>query len=214
LKEVAMELTSNRLRIIVILVLIFIAGGAIILLSQDGNRGNSVTISAGDRSGELRGFTSIGASGSTASTDPCNVVGQSEVESELGMEVGDPQGGYAENPLGERFCRFPDPDRTSKDLVNISITFNDSIDPALLNDGYTVDRMYEGRKVSPDLIQIVDGVGDDAFWGGAGDDFWNGLHILVHDIYVQVDVSSGDEEIDYQAARNIAVIALERIFGP
>lgn len=208
-----MENTSNRLRIIVIAVLVMITGSAIVLLAVGSKEPDSPLLSTGENSNDLRSFDSAEAQGVTRSTDPCNLVGRQDVEAELGVSVADPQSGYAENPLGERFCRFPSTSNSGEDLVLLSIVFNDAIDPALLNDGYNVTRMYEGRKVSPEMIQLIEDVGDDAFWGGTGTNLWNGLHILVHDIYVQVDVNSGDQAVDYQAARNLAIIALELLFG-
>ncbi len=208
-----MELSPNRLRLIVIIALGLIGVGAIVLLSIGGDGESGVSFPILDGSTTLRSFSGAELVGPTLSTDPCNLLGGVEVESELGMSVGDSQSGYVENPLGERFCRFPDPQNPDSDLVNISIVFNNSIDPALLNDDFNVKRMYKGRKVDPNLIELVNGVGDDAFWGGSGQELWNGFHVLINDIYLQIDVHSGDESLNYQAARNLAVIALERLFS-
>lgn len=208
-----MNLSSNQLRIIVIAALALIVVGAIVLVSLDGGGDPISILDAPGTTSSLRSYSGGSLRGVTPSTDPCTLLTKEVVERELGLTVGSPQSGYAENPLGERFCRFPDPGRTSENRVVISIVFNGSIDPALLNDGYNVQRMHEGRKASPDLIQVVDGLGDDAFWGGSGQELWNGLHVLIHDLYVQVDVSSGDSELDYRVARNLAVTALEQLFG-
>ncbi len=209
-----MQLTPNRIRLIVIVVLFSIAGGVILLLSLGGREKTGEILPLFSDTTTMRSFSSEEIEGPTASTDPCDLVGRGDVEAELGMDVAESQSGYAENPLGERFCRFPDQANGNLDLVHISIVFNQTIDPALLNDGFSVKRMYEGRKVDPNLIQIIGDLGDDAFWGGTGSELWNGLHILVHDIYVQINVASGEENVDYRAARNLAVIALERIFRP
>ncbi len=207
-----MNLSSNQLRVIVITALVVIAVGTILLVSLGDGREAPLTIPALGQSSDLRSFNGRNLRGVTPSTDPCSLLEKQEVEEELGRSVSNPEGGYVENPLGERFCRFPDPNQPSESLVHLSIVFNGSIDPALLNDDYNVLRMYEGRKASPELIQPIEGLGDDAFWGGSGPELWNGLHVLVHDIYLQVDVALGDEELNYHAARNLAVIALEHLF--
>jgi hypothetical protein len=209
-----MKLTSNKLRLLVILSLILIAVFIIVLFILRGNRQTLLIVPSLGDSTSLRSFTSPDDQGSTASTDPCSLLKRAEIEAEMGMSLGEPQSGYVENPLGERYCSFPDPEDSEKELFRVSIVFNDSIDPALLNDGYNVLRMFEGRKASPELIQVVNGVGDEAFWGGSGADLWNGLHVFVYDVYLQVDVNTGDEQLDYHVARNMAVAALERLFTP
>ena len=209
-----MDMSSNQLRFMVIFTLGLIVVVAVVLYSAGGNQQTSRLSSGQGDSIPLRSFGNPGARNSTASVDPCKLLLQEEIEAEMGLPVAEAQSGYVENPLGERYCRFPNPDNQSEYLFYFSIVFNDSIVPLLLNDGYSVKRMFDGRKASPELIQPVDDLGDDAFWGGSGDELWNGLHILVHDVYVKVNVFSGDAELDYRVARNLSVAALERLFTP
>jgi hypothetical protein len=209
-----MKLPSNKLRLLVILSLVLIAVLVMVISILRGNREAPLIVPVLGDSTALRSYTSLDDQGPTASTDPCSLLKRAEIEAEMGVSLDDPQSGYVENPLGERYCSFPDPEDPEKELFRLSIVFNDSIDPALLNDGYSVLRMFEGRKASPELIQVVNGVGDEAFWGGSGVELWNGLHVFVYDVYLQVDVNTGDEKLDYRVARNMAVAALERLFSP
>jgi hypothetical protein len=209
-----MKVSSKRMQIIVILGLILFAVAVIVLLKLTGNREAPLTIQVLDEPTSLRSFYGPDDPGRTASTDPCSLLEKAEVEEEMDLSLADPQSGYVENPLGERYCTFPDPEDSEKELFRLSIVFNDSIDPALLNNGFNVKQMFEGRKASPELIQAVNGIGDEAFWGGSGIELWNGLHVLAHDVYVQVDANTGDEQHDYRVARNLVVAALERLFTP
>jgi hypothetical protein len=209
-----MKRPSNLLRIIVISSLVLIAVVAVLLATLGTDKAQPLIFQSQPGSISLRSFESPGGRGSTKSSDPCDLLLRAEIEVVMSMSLAEAQSGYVENPLGERYCRFPDPQALDADLFYFSIVFNDSIDPLLLSDGYNVTRMFEGRKASPELIQTVDDVGDDAFWGGPGDELWQGLHILVRDVYITVKVHSGDAEIDYRVSRNMAVAALERLFKP
>lgn len=209
-----MKITSNQLRFIVIISLGLIIVVAVALLLSDGRQQNAALISSQPGGISLQSFDSPGGQGSTDSTDPCGLLRREEIEAELGASVSDAQSGFADNPFGQRYCRFPDPKNSDAELFSFSIVFNNSMDPSLLDAGYNATYMFEGRKASPDLIQSVDDLGDDAFWGGTGPELWNGLHILVQDVYLTVNVYSGDPEIDYRVARNLAVVALERLFTP
>ncbi|TFH35724.1 MAG: hypothetical protein E4G99_06630 [Anaerolineales bacterium] len=207
-----MRISSSQVRLLVISSLVLIAVVVVVRLTIGEKPQVGPAIQNDKATIPLRSYMSPGDRGTTASIDPCTLIEKGEIEAEIGRPVGEPQSGYADNPLGERYCRFPDPEAQDIDLFNYSIVFNASIDPPLLRDGYSVLRMFEGRKVSPDLIQVVENLGDDAFWGGSGKELWNGLHILVHDVYLQVKVNSGNELMDYRIAQNVAVAALERLF--
>ena len=213
-KEGTVKISSTKMRIIVILCLALIAVVVIVLLSLGPGRRNDSVIPQLQGPFSLRSFGSPGQGGPTASIDPCTLLLKGELEAELGRSLNTAQSGYVENPLGERYCRFPDPQASDEYPFSISIVFNSSIAQVLLNDGYNVLRMFEGRKISPELIQPIDDLGDEAFWGGSGSELWNGLHILARDVYLIVNVHSGDVETDYRVARNMAVAVLERLFMP
>ena len=209
-----MKISSNQLRFLVIFTLGLIVVVAVVLLLSDGKQKNAPLIPSQQGDISIRSFDSPGGQGSTASIDTCSLLLAEEIEAELGAPVAEGQSEVADNPFGQRYCRFPNPDDPDAYVFSFSVVFNSSMDPSLLEAGYSSMHMFEGRKASPDLIQSVDDLGDDAFWGGTGVELWNGLHILVRDVYLIVNVFSGDTEIDYRVARNMAVVALERLFTP
>lgn len=209
-----MNLSSSTFRWIVIASLVLIVGVAIILITVNGDGGSPSRIVVGGESDLLPSFGVQGRRSPTTSVDPCTLLNQSDIEGEMGKTLPAMESGFVDNPLGERYCRIVDPDHSDQYLFYYSIVFDESIDTPLRNDGFNVDQLFKGRQVSPNLIQPLDELGDEAFWGGTGVEVWNGLHILVHDVYLQVDILMGDEQQEYEAARNIAVAAMERLFGP
>lgn len=208
-----MNLSSNTFRWIVIASLILIVGVAIILITNNVDGGSPSRILVEGESGLLPSFGIQGRRNPTSSVDPCQLLSKSDIEAEIGTTLPALESGFVNNPLGERYCRIPDPSNFDQSIFYLSIVFDEAIDPPLRNDGFNVEQLYAGRNISPNLIQPLDELGDEAFWGGTGLEIWNGLHILVSDVYLQIDIVMGDDQQDYEAARNIAVKVMENLFG-
>ncbi len=209
-----MGLSSGTFRWIVIAGLVLIVAVTITLITINGDGGAPSSVFVDNESDLLLSFDTLGGRNPTTSVDPCTLLEKSEIEVEMGKTLPAMESGYVDNPLGERYCRIADPDFPDRNLFYISIVFDESIDPPLRNDGLDVNQLFQGRKATPDLIQSVDELGDEAFWGRTGTESWNGLHILAYDVYLQIDVVLGNEQREYEAARNIAVTAMERLFAP
>jgi hypothetical protein len=209
-----MDFIRNNVKVIAILAIVLLAVGVIIVVISGSGGANDRPLSDFNQSGDLLSFSGSSGQNPTASVDPCTLLDANKLEQLLGFTLLRPQSGYADNPLGERYCHYFDNQDSDQIRFNLSVVFESSIDPVLRDNGLTARQMFDGRKASPTLIQSVEGMGGEAFWGGTGVELWNGLHVLVHDVYLQVNVNSGDEELDYRVARNMAVMALERLFVP
>ena len=207
-----MDFVRNNVKLMAILAIILLIFGVVIVVTSSLGGGDR-TQSVHPQSGDLLSFTGSGGQRPTASIDPCTLIDANVLEQSLGLSLEKPESGYVGNPLGERYCVYYDARDTDEVRFYLSIVFESSIDPVLLDAGFTVRQMFKGREVSPSLIEAVDDVGTEAFWGGTGAEVWNGLHVLVDDVYLQVDVYSGDEDLDYRVARNMTVTALEKLFG-
>ena len=149
----------------------------------------------------------------TQPRDPCSLLMPEEIEEDLGIQISEPFFEAVDNPIGEMVCTFPGEDDDDLPVVRLVVVYSEGMETFLLQNGYSVDDLYAGRNVSDRYTQSVPDIGDDAFWGGSGVELWNGLHVLVWDVYLQIDVNSGDEGNDQEAAQNLALIALDRLFN-
>jgi len=149
----------------------------------------------------------------TQPRDPCSLLMPEEIEEDLGIQISEPFFEAVDNPIGEMVCTFPGENDDDLPVVRLVVVYSEGMETFLLQNGYSVDHLYAGRNVSDRYTQSVPDIGDDAFWGGSGVELWNGLHVLVWDVYLQIDVNSGDEGNDQEAAQNLALIALDRLFN-
>jgi hypothetical protein len=149
----------------------------------------------------------------TTPRDPCSLLMPDEIEDELDIPLGESSFEAADNPIGEMICTFHGADEDDLSVVRIVVVFNEGMEAFLRQNGYSVDELYAGRNVSDRYTKPVANIGDDAFWGGSGVELWNGLHVLLWDVYLQIDVNSGNEGTDLEAAQKLAIIALERLFN-
>ncbi len=149
----------------------------------------------------------------TTPRDPCSLLMPDEIEDELGIQLGEPSFDAADNSIGEMICTFHGVNEDDLPVVRLVVVFNEGMEAFLRQDGYSVDHLFAGRNVSDRYTKPVADIGDEAFWGGSGGELWNGLHVLLWDVYLQIDVNSGDEASDLTAARKLALIALERLFN-
>jgi hypothetical protein len=209
-----MNVSSNNFRLLGILSLLLIIGGIVVLMNLGGEQSVSRISPAQDGDIPLQSFSTTGSRGVTAAIDPCELISVDQISEDLGIQLEGTESGNVGNPLGERFCRISNPDTRDTDLIYLSIVFNSAIDPVILENGFNVVNWFESRQASPELIQTLDDLGNGAFWGGSGNELWNGLHILVYDVYLNVNVFSGAEEVDYRVARNVAVTVMEQLFTP
>ncbi|MCK5316356.1 MAG: hypothetical protein KAJ55_00500 [Anaerolineales bacterium] len=150
---------------------------------------------------------------STQPRDSCSLLMPDEIEDELGIQLGEPFSEVVDNPIGEMVCTFPGADDEDFPIVSLVVVYTEGIEAFLIQNGYSVNHLYAGRNVSDRFTKPVPDIGDDAFWGGSGVELWNGLHVLIWDVYLQIDVNSGDEGNDLEAAQNLALIALNRLFN-
>lgn len=149
----------------------------------------------------------------TQPQDPCSLLMPDEIEEELGIQLGEPLSDVVDNAIGERVCTFPGEDDQDFPVVNLVVVYTEGMESFLIQNGYSVSHLFAGRNVSDRFTKPVADIGDDAFWGGSGVELWNGLHVLLWDVYLQIDVNSGDEGNDLEAAKNLALIALNRLFN-
>ncbi len=149
----------------------------------------------------------------TTPRDPCSLLMPDEIEDELGIQLGESSFDVADNPIGEMICIFPGENEDDLPVVRLVVVFNEGMEAFLRQNGYSVAHLFAGRNVSDRFTEPIADIGDEAFWGGSGVELWNGLHVLLWDVYLQINVNSGDEGNDLEAAQNLVIIALNRLFS-
>jgi len=149
----------------------------------------------------------------TTPMDPCSLLMLEEIEDELGIQLGESSFEVTDDPIGEMICTFHGADEGDLPVVRLVVVFNEGMKPFLRQNGYSVGHLYAGRNVSDRYTKPVADIGDEAFWGGSGVELWNGLHVLLWDVYLQININSGDEGKDLDSSQKLALIALERLFN-
>jgi len=157
-------------------------------------------------------YAYLGEGRPTAPVDPCSLLSEETVARAIGLPVGGPQTLEVDNPLGEQHCVFPSASDPSEPLVRLVTVFQEGMDPVLVQNGYTVQHLFQGKRVGEGRVQDVMGIDHEAFWGGVGEELWNGLHVRTADVYLQVRVNLDDSGKALQSAKIIAVAALRNLF--
>lgn len=150
----------------------------------------------------------------TQPVDACQLLDAEQVSTVLQRDLARGIQSVADNPLGESICTFSSPTDPDLSLARITIVYTAGMEAFLVENEYTVLQLFEAREVGGGLTDHIEGVGDAAFWGGGGSEIWNGLHILVWDTYLDVDVLSTDDPAALQQAKALAGIVLGRLFPP
>ena len=173
----------------------------------------SVLLLQSDNSDSFLGRTgrAIGILGSAVEhLHPCEIISNSELEEILGTSLSKGTELSAENPLGEMICGFNSAD-SQEPLILISIFHSDRFEQFMQVAEYTVTHLFDGNRGAEGYTKVVGDLGDRAYWGGAGDNNWNGLHVLLGDAYLHLTLPTGVRILTQAEAEDIARILLARI---
>jgi hypothetical protein len=166
---------------------------------------------SGLRQGEL-GFTLPDVSSPTDPVDPCSLISESEGERILGVELSSPTSQELDDAVRQRQCVYNEAGQSDRPVLVLELVFDRNIDPVLLENGYNALELYRSRKIPGKVIAEVPEIQNEAFWGGPGEDVWNGLHVISADVYFRIGIGLQDEESAFNAARDIAVTVQENLF--
>ncbi len=188
--------TLGRSAIIALIVAIIIAIS--VLLLQSGNSGSLL-----GRTGPAIGIPGSGV----AHLHPCEIISNSDLEDILGTSLTKGEELSAENPLGEMICGFNSSD-SQDPILQISIFHTDRFETFLQADGYTISQLFDGNRGAEGDTDVVGYLGDRAYWGGAGGNPWNGLHVLLGDAYLHLIIPAGANILTQAEAEDLARILL------
>jgi len=191
--------TLGRSALIALIVAIIIAIS--VLLLQSGNSDSLL-----GRTGRAIGIPGSGVE----HLHPCELISNSDLEEILGTSLTKGAERSTENPLGEMVCGFNSSD-SQEPLILISIFHSDRFENFMQVADYTVTHLFDGNRGAEGDTEVVGDLGDRAYWGGAGGDHWNGLHILLGDAYLHLTLPTGVRILTQAEAEDIARILLARI---
>lgn len=191
--------TFGRSALIALVVAIIIAISVLLLPS-----GNSDSLIG--RTGPAIGIPGSGVE----HLHPCEIISNSELEEILGASLSKGAELTAENPFGEMICSFNSAN-SQEPLILISIFHTDRFESFMQIDEYSVTHLFDGNRGAEGATEFVDDMGDRAYWGGAGGDNWNGLHVLLGDAYLHLTLPTGVRILTQAEAEDIARILLARI---
>lgn len=146
--------------------------------------------------------------------NPCNLITQEEAAQALGGAVKPARLQEAANPLGQSICYYEGQASDAVRFVQISLVTTANLSPSLRESGYGADKLFHDSKKLLGQPQEVNGLGQEAFWGGSGLKAGAGLHVLGKEAYLNITVASGDEKRDLEAAKDLAEKALDRLPQP
>lgn len=151
-------------------------------------------------------------SSQTEPVDPCSLVSQDQIEEIMGRDLSEPISEDLSNPYGELLCVFTAPDNPDERLLAIDMIFQSGIAAVFTQNDYDVTELYRGRRIEDRGVKDVDGIEDEAFWGGAGTEIWNGLHVRSADVYMRVLIYNEEDKQALEVARDVAVMVLRNLF--
>jgi hypothetical protein len=111
------------------------------------------------------------------------------------------------NPLGQTICFFDSENDSALHYVQITITDP----PPKMRAHMSADKLYKRIVADMGGAAPVPGIGDEAVWGGSGRKKGAGLHVLLGDYYILVDVATGDSQRNLEAAKKLAMLIAKRV---
>jgi hypothetical protein len=151
-------------------------------------------------------------SSQTEPVDPCSLVSKDQIEEIMGRDLSEPISEDLSNPYGELLCVFTAPDNPDERLLAIDMIFQSGMASVFTQNDYDVAEVYRGRRIEDRGVEDVDGIEDEAFWGGAGTEIWNGLHVRSADVYMRVLIYAEEDKQALGVARDVAVMVLRNLF--
>jgi hypothetical protein len=141
----------------------------------------------------------------TAGDHACDYLSKDEVESVMGVAVGEVER-QAANPLGQSLCFFDIPAGMKLRFAQVQM-----VRSAWASHNWNARSLFENNMGYLSDKQEISGVGEKAYWGGSGMKLGAGLHVLQKDVYFTVDAASGDEQVNLQKAKELAARVLANI---
>lgn len=153
------------------------------------------------------------ASSGSAGYDPCQLLRADDVaEIFPGANITNTQHDTKANAIGQKICFYS---ADEDDMKFAQLSFIDQRD---MPEGLDVVTLFDQAQTLTEQAQVVDGVGDKAFYGGSGLKAGSGLHVLKQDISIYYVVTVGlgfgnsDQTVHLAAEKSLAETVLARSY--
>lgn len=138
----------------------------------------------------------------------CDYLSTDEVARVMGFEVGAPERKPA-NPMGESICFFDAPPAQGMKFAQLGLVTSAS--EKLKKLGFTAASFFDNNTGFMDNPLKVDGLGEKAFWGGAGMKMGAGLHVYYREVSFTVLAKAASEEESLTKSKALAKIVIDKI---
>ena len=135
----------------------------------------------------------------------CDFLNQEEVGRVVGFEVAKPESKPA-NPLGMSICFFDAAKAQGMRFAQLQLVTASS--PRLKKMGFTPARLYQNNTGFLEGPEKVEGVGQEALWGGSGLKLGAGLHVLHEKAYFVVLAQVGQDEDCLAKSKELAAVVI------
>lgn len=137
-----------------------------------------------------------GGEAGSPTPDPCSLLRPAEAQALLGQEVGQAQSRRTHNPLGQAICLYPAKAPEAFGFVQLSLVRTQGMSAEMRGQGFNAGRLFQEAKALLDDPQEVPGLGQAAYYGGAGLKAGAGLHVLQGDYYLNISVGGQEPSLD------------------
>jgi len=124
------------------------------------------------------------------SFDPCTLLTAADVKAEMDLTPVNTNSESEPNAVGQTIC-FHDLSEDEMIFAQLSVQRDTDLSPAAASGGMDVASLYDSGKEFVDAAEDIDGVGDEAYYGGSGLGLGKGLHVLLEDKGVSFNVVIG-----------------------
>ena len=138
----------------------------------------------------------------------CDFLTVEEVSQVMGTPVSPPEAKPA-NPMGQTICFFDAPKAGGVTFAQLQLVTASS--PKLKKLGFTAAGLFKNNTGFLDNPKKIDGVGQEALWGGSGMKMGAGLHVLCPGAYFTVIAQAGDEEACLEKSKQLAALVIAKV---
>jgi hypothetical protein len=144
-----------------------------------------------------------------AKNHACDYITKEEVEQVVGVSVSSAQR-EPNNVMGQNICVFDIPGGKGLGLVQLQMLRTKWAKKAGIK-GLTAPSLFKNSMSFLGNLKEMEGLGDKAYWGGAGIKIGAGLHILYKDAFMTITVEVGDAVASLKKSRELAATIIKKL---
>jgi hypothetical protein len=143
-----------------------------------------------------------------AGSHACDYLTKSMVEEVMGTTAANPEA-HSANPMGQTICFYDLPDAGGMQFAQVQMVRSDWAKRSPTK--FKIDELFTNNMSYLEGLVEVDGIGQKAYWGGAGLKMGAGLHVLSDDTYFTVIAQTGEEKSTLEKTQTLASRILDAL---